>query len=118
MEVQILFFHILIAIRLIILSIHYKKLYLSRHNRGADPRARRMGAGRRPDHSRRAQSGQVPCSGARRQGKGLDNVSAAIPGGAAARNREVSGSWGLELAEVPTVHWTVLLADYSKNKSE
>ena len=47
-------------------------------NRGADPRARRMGAGL-PADIRRAQSGQVPCSDAlARQGKVLDEVSAAI----------------------------------------
>ena len=40
-------------------------LFIIVPNRGADPRAQRMGAGRRPDHSRRAQSGPVPCSGAR-----------------------------------------------------
>ena len=61
------------------------------HNRGADPRARRMGAGRRPDHSRRAQSGQVACSGAKRRGKTLDEVSAAIPGGEAAGNVAFTG---------------------------
>jgi hypothetical protein len=48
-----------------------------------------MGAGRRPDHSRRAQSGQVACSGAERRGKTLDEVSAAIPGGGAAGNNEL-----------------------------
>ena len=31
-------------------------------------------------------SGPVPCSGAKRRGKGLDVVSTAIPGGVAARN--------------------------------
>jgi len=34
-----------------------------------------------------AVSGQVPCSGARRQGKVLDEVSTAILGGAAAENK-------------------------------
>ncbi len=55
------------------------------HNRGADPRARRMGAGL-PADIRRAQSGQGPCSGARRRGEALDEVSAAIPGDAVAGN--------------------------------
>ena len=55
-------------------------------NRGADPRARRMGAPRSGDHSRRAQSGRVPCSGAERRDKVLDEVSTAIHGGAAAVN--------------------------------
>jgi hypothetical protein len=50
-----------------------------------------MGAGRRPDHSRRAQSGQVACSGAERRGKTLDEVSAAIPGGGAAGNGALQG---------------------------
>jgi len=49
-----------------------------------------MGAGRRPEHSRRAQSGRVPCSGAKRRDKVLDEVSTAIPGGAAAGNGPVS----------------------------
>jgi hypothetical protein len=35
---------------------------------------------------REAQSGPVPCSGARRQNKVLDKVSAAILGGVAAEN--------------------------------
>jgi hypothetical protein len=54
-------------------------------NRGADPRARRMGAGS-PADIRRAQSGPVPCSGAKRRGKALDEGSAAIPGDAVAGN--------------------------------
>jgi len=58
-------------------------------NRGADPRARRMGAGA-PADIRRAQSGQVPCSGARRRGKALDEVSAAIPRDAVARNMHIT----------------------------
>jgi len=45
-----------------------------------------MGAGRRPEHIRRAQSGPVPCSGAERRGKALDEVSAAIPGDGVAGN--------------------------------
>ena len=36
--------------------------------------------------ARSAVSGRVPCSGARRQGKVLDEVSTAIHGGAAAVN--------------------------------
>ncbi|MDY7038502.1 MAG: hypothetical protein SV375_20390 [Thermodesulfobacteriota bacterium] len=59
-------------------------LFVSKH--GADPRARRVGAGRRPGHTWGAQSGQVACSGARRRGKALDGVSAAFPGGEAAGN--------------------------------
>jgi hypothetical protein len=55
-------------------------------NRGADPRARRMGAGL-PANIRRAQSGQVPCSGAERRDKVLDEVSTAIHGGEAAVNK-------------------------------
>jgi len=45
-----------------------------------------MGAGRRPEHIRRAQSGQVPCSGAERRDEALDEVSAAIPGDGVAGN--------------------------------
>jgi len=44
-----------------------------------------MGAGA-PADIRRAQSGPVPCSGARRRGKVLDEASAAIPRDAVARN--------------------------------
>ena len=44
-----------------------------------------MGAGL-PADIRRAQSGPVACSGARRQNKALDEVSAAILGGEAAEN--------------------------------
>jgi hypothetical protein len=51
-------------------------------NRGADPRASQETTLR----LREAQSGQVPCSGARRQNKVLDEVSAAIHGGVAAEN--------------------------------
>ena len=50
-----------------------------------------MGAGL-PADIRRAQSGQVPCSGARRRGEALDEVSAAIPGDAVAGNNEFTGS--------------------------
>jgi len=39
-----------------------------------------------PADIRRAQSGQVPCSGAKRRNKGLDEVSTAIHGGEAAVN--------------------------------
>lgn len=39
-----------------------------------------MGAGRRPDHSRRTQSGPVPCSGAERWNKALDEVSVWLGG--------------------------------------
>jgi len=55
-------------------------------NRGADPRARRVVAGL-PAGKRRAQSGPVPCSGAERRGKALDEVSAAIPGDGVAGNK-------------------------------
>jgi hypothetical protein len=37
-----------------------------------------------------AVSGQAPCSGAKRQGKGLDEVSSAIHGDAVAMNVELS----------------------------
>ena len=37
-------------------------------------------------------SGRVPCSGAKRRGKGLDVVSTAIPGCAAAWNPQITGS--------------------------
>ncbi len=43
-----------------------------------------------PTNMRRAQSGQVACSGARRQNKALDEVSAAILGGVAAENKLLS----------------------------
>jgi len=36
-------------------------------------------------------SGQVPCSGARRQGKGLDEVSTAIHGDEVAMNAKFTG---------------------------
>ena len=49
-----------------------------------------MGAGS-PADIRRAQSGQVPCSGARRRGKALGEVSAAIPRDAVARNVPLEG---------------------------
>jgi len=59
-------------------------------NRGADPRARRVAAGL-PAGMRRAQSGQVPCSDAlARQGKVLDEVSAAILADAQASARTAS----------------------------
>ena len=38
-----------------------------------------------------AVSGPAPCSGARRLGKGLDEVSTAIHGGAAAVNKRING---------------------------
>ena len=44
-------------------------------------------AGKRSLHVRCPVSGQVPCSGARRRGKVLDEVSAAIPGDAVAGNK-------------------------------
>ncbi|MCJ7601647.1 MAG: hypothetical protein MUO63_09125 [Desulfobulbaceae bacterium] len=40
----------------------------------------------------REPSGQVPCSGAKRRGKALDEVSTAIPGDAVAGNVELRGS--------------------------
>ncbi len=43
-----------------------------------------------PTNIRGAQSGQVACSGARRQNKALDEVSAAILGGVAAENKLLS----------------------------
>jgi len=58
----------------------------SEANRGADPRASQETQGACTLRLREAQSGQVPCSGARRQGKALDEVSAAILGDAVAEN--------------------------------
>ena len=55
-------------------------------NRGADPRASQETQGAYTMRLREAQSGPVPCSGARRQNKVLDVVSAAILGGVAAEN--------------------------------
>jgi len=46
-------------------------------NRGADPRASQETQGACTMRLREAQSDQVPCSGARRQNKVLDEVSAA-----------------------------------------
>jgi hypothetical protein len=43
-------------------------------------------AGKRSLRVRCPVSGQVPCSGARRRGEALDEVSAAIPGDAVAGN--------------------------------
>jgi hypothetical protein len=48
-------------------------------------------AGKRSLHVRSPVSGQAPCSGARRRGKALDEISAAIPGDAVAGNTEISG---------------------------
>jgi hypothetical protein len=59
---------------------------LRKYNRGADPRASQEMQGACTLRLREAQSGQVPCSGARRQNKVLDEVSAAILGGVAAEN--------------------------------
>jgi len=39
-------------------------------------------------------SGQAPCSGARRQGKELDEVSTAVHGDAVAMNVHITGSSG------------------------
>ncbi|MEA1991360.1 MAG: hypothetical protein U9N58_04075, partial [Thermodesulfobacteriota bacterium] len=58
-------------------------------NRGADPRASQEPQGACTLRLREAQSGPVPCSGARRQNKVLDEVSAAILGGVAAENQLV-----------------------------
>jgi len=52
-------------------------------NRGADPWNEACSA---VGACKRGPSGQVPCSGAERRGKALDEVSAAIPGGVAAGN--------------------------------
>ena len=71
------------------MSISLRRIFLtmlSLHNRGADPRARRLGDSRSGAPRRRAQSGQLPRSGARRRGKVLDEVSAAIPGDPVAGN--------------------------------
>ena len=73
----------------------YSSDYLITHfNRGADPRARWLGAGL-PADIRRAQSGQVPCSDAlARQGKVLDEVSAAILADAQASARTYFSAGG------------------------
>jgi len=55
-------------------------------NRSADPRASQEPQGACTLRLREAQSGQVPCSGAERRDKVLDEVSAAILGGVAAEN--------------------------------
>ena len=75
----------------ILLVFSYKLLFgIFSYNRGADPRA--------------SQSGPVPCSGARRQNKVLDEVSAAILGGVAAENVSVQ-----RRAAQRTVRWNRLL---------
>ncbi|PXF56283.1 MAG: hypothetical protein C4B58_14085 [Deltaproteobacteria bacterium] len=61
------------------------------YNRGADPRASQEPQGACTLRLREAQSGPVPCSGARRQNKVLDGVSAAILGGVAAENQYIYG---------------------------
>lgn len=60
-------------------------------------------AGKRSLHVRCAVSGQAPCSGAKRQGKGLDEVSSAIHDDAVAMNKRLDLShpsplslWGEE----------------------
>ena len=60
-------------------------------NRGADPRASQETQGAYTMRLREAESGPVPCSGARRQNKVLDEVSAAILGGVAAENVKLRG---------------------------
>ena len=50
-------------------------------------------AGKRSLHVRIPVSGRVPCSGARRQGKALDEVSAAIPRDAVARNNCIKAGY-------------------------
>ncbi len=55
-----------------------------------------------PTNIRRAQSGQVACSGARRQNKALDEVSAAILGGVAAENGQNNRA---ELAKLGFIFW-------------
>jgi len=47
-------------------------------------------AGKRSLPVRSPVSGQAPCSGARRRGKALDEVSAAIPGDAVAGNDKLT----------------------------
>ena len=52
-----------------------------------------------PADMRRAQSGPVPCSGAERRGKALDEVCAAIPGDGVAGNAlRISSKTGGKLA--------------------
>jgi len=62
-------------------------LLIAKDNRGADPRASQEPQGACTLRLREAQSGQVPCSGAERRDKVLDEVSAAILGGVAAENK-------------------------------
>ena len=61
-----------------------------------------MGAGL-PADSRRAQSGPVPCSGAERRGKALNEVSAAIPGDGVAGNVTGHPTEGRRAALLPRV---------------
>jgi hypothetical protein len=69
-------------------------------NRGADPRASQGPQGACTLRLREAQSGPVPFSGARRQNKVLDKVSAAILGGVAAENVSITG-WQRSAAQLP-----------------
>jgi len=69
---------------------HRTGLNTNCHNRGADPRARWIGAGL-PADIQRAQSGQATGSGAKRREQVLDEVSAAILGDAVAENAELTG---------------------------
>jgi hypothetical protein len=57
-----------------------------------------------------AVSGQAPGSGARRQGQGLDEVSTAIHGGAAAVNVEFSGPMFLGAAGLTGLRVHILLS--------
>ena len=74
-------------------------------NRGADPRASQEPQGACTMRLREAQSGPAPCSGARRQNKVLDEVSAAILGGVAAENGLFSGRGFLRSAERAMLGW-------------
>jgi len=72
------------------------------HNRGSHQRG-----GQQAVSLTAAQSGEVPCSGARRDGTRPNEVSAAIPGGEAAGNVMLSG------ARLWRVRWSYLLSAFS-----
>ncbi|MCD6336989.1 MAG: hypothetical protein J7M01_01995, partial [Candidatus Marinimicrobia bacterium] len=57
-------------------------------------------------------SGQVPCSGAERRSKVLDEVSTAILGGAAAENIKISGAFFC----VRCIFWLCALVEYLEKR--
>ena len=71
-------------------NISFKDIVKISYNRGADPRASQEPQGACTRRLREAQSGPAPCSGARRQNKVLDEVSAAIPGDAERRQERLT----------------------------